>query len=277
MNAYYKNKIAIVTGSASGIGREMCRHLSDLGSTIIAADIDKNNVDKIVQEINDKGGNAHSYHIDISDYDAFSNMVDFVLKKYQRIDFLFNNAGVTLFSEVLDMSLDHWDKIIKVNLLGVINGIDLVYKIMTQQGSGSIVNVASTAGLVGYPSAAAYASSKSAVLGLSQSLRIEAEEFGVNINVACPGYVDTGIYTSGTVINAKLDDFINKIPFKMISAACAAEEILKGTYKNKALIIFPFHAKFLWFVHRFFPFLIEIPMKKVMQQFRNSRKLFLEK
>jgi NAD(P)-dependent dehydrogenase (short-subunit alcohol dehydrogenase family) len=124
-------------------------------------------------------------------------LVDETVRDYGRLDYMFNNAGIGMGGEVRDMDLEHWRRVLEVNLWGVTCGTSAAYEEMVRQGFGHIVNTASLAGLIPLPMVAAYCATKHAVVGLSASLRAEAAALGIKVSVVCPGFVETGIFRSG--------------------------------------------------------------------------------
>ena len=128
---------------------------------------------------------------------AVQALVDEVAVRHGRLDFMFNNAGIVIGGRTDEMSREHWDRVIDVNLKGVVNGVVAAYPLMVSQGHGHIVNTASTAGLAPAVLVAAYSASKHAVVGLTGALRPEAARFGVRVSVMCPGAVDTPILDAG--------------------------------------------------------------------------------
>jgi short-subunit dehydrogenase len=152
------------------------------------------------------------------------------------------------------LPLEPWSQAIDVNLNGVLYGTLAAYEVMVRQGFGHIVNTSSIAGLVGYPTSIHYSATKAAVVNLSYSLRMEAEALGVNVSVVCPGPV-----------HGKSRYF-----FKMIGADGAARRILKGVARNRALIVFPWVARVLWWLYRLSPSLLFPLGRKLVRQYRDK-------
>ena len=179
----FKNAIALVTGAASGIGCALAQDLAREGAHVIVADIQLALAESVATGINHAGGSAEAVNLDVTDALAFAELVKRVKEERGRIDYLFNNAGIWISGGIKDYALADWQKIIAINLMGVINGVQAVYPLMIAQGFGHIVNVASMAGLTPSAGMAGYSATKHAVVALSQSLRVEAAFHGVDVSV----------------------------------------------------------------------------------------------
>jgi short-subunit dehydrogenase len=143
---------------------------------------------------------------------------------------------------------------------------------MSKRGSGQIVNVASLAGLIGYPGNAPYATTKFGVVGLSSTLRVEGIDLGIKVNAVCPGYVDTNIFNASPTINVDKEKAIKNISYKLMDSSKAAKIILKGVEQNKAVIAFPSYARILWRMYRLYQNLLK-PLG--LQTIRKLRKVRL--
>ncbi len=267
----FKGKIVVITGAGAGIGKALCEQLAQQGATVIATDINMNDCQAVVDNINKNSSNAQALKLDVSNAQEVQNLIDKVVNDYKNIDYIFNNAGFGMASEVQDMELQHWQRIIDVNLFGVIYGTTAAYKAMIKQGFGHIVNIASLAGLVGSPTMTAYATTKSAVIGLSNSLRVEASHFGIKVSVVCPGFIQTKIFDSAVNVNITKERLLSIIPFKLLTVDDAARRILSGVTANKAIIVFPFYAKFAWWLTRFSPTLIDLLHANTVRLFRQNK------
>lgn len=269
--SYFRNKCAIVTGGASGIGRSLCEHLGRCGAMVTVADIDGVAAERVASAIREKGGRGQSAQLDVAQAQAVQDLVTRTTAEHGRLDCMINNAGFAVGGELFDIDLELWQRIIQVNLMGVVYGTAAAYRVMVEQGSGQIVNVSSVSGLLGHPTGTPYATSKAGIVGLSQSLRAEAAGLGVKINLVCPGFIRTGFFDSAVVVNARPEDVLSRIPFKMMSADRAAEKILLGVERNKAFIVFPLYARVLWWLYRIHPSLLKPIAKKMVNDFRAVR------
>jgi NAD(P)-dependent dehydrogenase (short-subunit alcohol dehydrogenase family) len=246
-----QGKVCVITGGASGIGLELAKQLALSGAIVVLTDSNVPALDAAVTAIvSTDGCLVTGRHLDVTDQKAFSSCVSEILTQYGKIDYFFNNAGIAVSGESRDLEVEHWRRVIDVNLMGVIYGCELVYKAMVLQGFGHIVNIASLAGLIPFAMNAPYCASKHAVVGLSQTLRIEGEQLGVKVSAVCPGFIDTNIYVATEAVGICHDDLVKGVPFKLLAVDVAVRNILDGVKKNQALIIFPFYAKFIWWLQR---------------------------
>jgi NADP-dependent 3-hydroxy acid dehydrogenase YdfG len=142
MNAF-KNKIAIITGAASGIGRALGEELARREAVVVLADVNRQLLDEVAASMAASGYRPEAVPVDVSDHDAVSKLVTDTVARHGRLDYMFNNAGIAVGGEVRDCAIDDWRNVLDVNLHGVINGIDAAYPIMVRQGFGHIVNTAS--------------------------------------------------------------------------------------------------------------------------------------
>ncbi|ABW67055.1 SDR family NAD(P)-dependent oxidoreductase [Desulfosudis oleivorans] len=267
----FTDKVFIVTGGASGMGRAVCELLGTRGAILIIADIDGESAEKVAAGITAAGGRATGVFLDTTADETVRRLVDETAAEYGRLDYMFNNAGILIAGEVRDMSDDHWARILDVNFRGVLTGTLAAYRIMVEQGFGHIINTASTAGLVPIPVITAYATTKHAVVGLSISLRPEAAKAGVRVSVVCPGYVSTSIFDKGTVVKGDMAGLLSTMPIKPISPEKAAGYIVRGVAANRGVIVFPFHARFLWALYRMCPAFFGWGSRKVVDDFRKIR------
>ncbi|HKQ39056.1 MAG TPA: SDR family NAD(P)-dependent oxidoreductase [Verrucomicrobiae bacterium] len=253
----FVGKVAIVTGGASGIGRSLCEALSDRGATVIVADLNGKAAADVARKLIDCGGKAYAFEVDVSDSQALSRLIQDTVAAHQHLDYMFNNAGFGVVGEFRDSTPEHWRKIMDVNLMGVVYGTLAAYRVMLAHGTGHIVNIASVTGLIPSPILIPYSTTKCGIIGFSLSLRPEAATLGVKVSVVCPSLVDTSMGDRTVCLNANKADYLARLPRRMMmSPAATAKAILRGVAKNRAMIIFPWHARLLWWLNRLCPALL---------------------
>ena len=270
---HFEDKVAIVTGGASGIGRALCEALGKRGGVVIVADVNATGAQQVASAITRTGGQASAAHLNVSEAQNVQKLMNEITSEYTRLDYMFNNAGIAIVGEVRDMDLEHWRRILDVNLGGVIHGTTSAYQVMSKQGFGHIVNTASIAGLVPNPLLTAYATTKHAVVGLSTSLRAEAAHLGVKVSVVCPGVIRTGIIEAATVVKVKREAMIAKLlsTFRMMGAADCVRVILRGVERNKAIITVTPLARWVWWLYRLHPAWLDPIGRKMIKDFRSLR------
>lgn len=268
----FNNKVAIVTGAASGLGRTLGEELARRGASVVLADISAEGVNQAAQSICDAGGKASAETVDVTDFGAVKELVDTTFKKHKRLDFIFNNAGILIFGEARDVSIDDWRRVIDLDLYGVVNGVVAAFPLMVQQGSGHIVNTASVEGLAPFPVMGSYVASKYGVVGLSNALRAEGASLGVKVSVACPGYVTTKIIETSKMVRLDREKILARLTDSMgVSPEECVSRILRGVETNKATIVIGWWAKILWRLQRLSPWLVYWIMRMVTSQMRKSR------
>jgi NAD(P)-dependent dehydrogenase (short-subunit alcohol dehydrogenase family) len=266
MAGAFAGKVAIVTGGGSGIGEALCAELARRGAHVIVADIREEDADRVAAAI---GGKAESRHVDVTAEADVRGLVEATATAYGHLDYMFSNAGIAIGGDARDITLEHWRKVLDVDLYGVLYGSLAAYQIMARQGFGHIVNVASAAGLIPLPISMPYSTAKHAVVGFSRSLRLEAADLGVRVSVVCPGWIRTAIYQNAIAVNLPADATTPKV--KMVEPARAAREILDGVARNAEIIVFPASIRALRRVHFFFPGLIYPPFRRAIREARRQR------
>ena len=268
----YEGQVAIITGAASGIGRALAMKLCEEGATVVVSDVDAAGVDAVAAAINKKnGGRADAVVVDVTDAAAIGALVSDSVDKHGRLDLMFNNAGIAISGDARDLAIEHWKRVIDVNLMGVVYGADAAYKVMAAQRHGHIVNIASLAGLTPFPTNAPYSATKHAVVGLSMSMRTEGEELGVRVSVVCPGFIESNIYTASEAVNVPQEKLLDQIPFKKVPTDTAATKILEGVARNKAIIVFPGYARLIWWLYRLSPHTSAWLGRQMVRDFRKLR------
>ena len=190
-----RNKVAIVTGGAGGLGRAEALLLAKEGAKVVVTDVDESSIRHVAEEIRTEGGNAICILHDVSSEDAWRSVMHRTLDEFGRLDILVNNAGVIIYKKIEDTSLAEWRRLMSVNLDGVFLGTKFAIETMRKSGGGSIVNIASVAGLIGNPDASAYHASKGGVRSFTKAAAIECSKAGydynIRVNSVYPGVINT--------------------------------------------------------------------------------------
>ncbi len=186
-----QDKISIVTGGGEGIGAGIATTFAENGATVVIADINPETGQKTVDSINSNGGSAKFIQTDTADHQSIKDMVSSTLDDYSRIDILVNNAARFVFGSVEEITIEDWNNVFAVNVIGYSNCIQEVLPSMKESGGGSIVNIASVSAFIAQPSFVPYNSSKGAVLQLTRCCAMDLAPYGVRVNAVCPGAVKT--------------------------------------------------------------------------------------
>jgi 2-hydroxycyclohexanecarboxyl-CoA dehydrogenase len=193
-----KNRVAIVTGGASGIGKAICFECARHGARIAVADLDPESAARAVSEIEDAGGTAHAVQVDVRDPSSTEAAAAAVCEHFGTIDILVNCAGINKFKRVDEFSVVEWESIRSVNLDGPWHFCQAVIPTMMAQRYGKIVNIASTAGIRATPHAAPYSTAKHGLIGLTRNLAVDLGLHGINANCVCPASVDSPLLREST-------------------------------------------------------------------------------
>lgn len=190
MDKIFKDKVAIVTGAAFGIGRSTAIAFARRGAKVVIADWLEDNT--TLRQIQGEGGTAMFVKCDVSSNADVAHLVNETIRKFGRLDFAANNAGIEgLTANTHECTEENWDKTININLKGVWLCLKHEIPVMLKAGKGAIVNVASVAGLIGLPGLPAYVVSKHGIVGLTKTAALENAKLGVRINAVCPGVIKT--------------------------------------------------------------------------------------
>ncbi|WP_420831091.1 SDR family NAD(P)-dependent oxidoreductase [Paenibacillus artemisiicola] len=192
-------KVAIVTGGASGIGLATVRAFIEKGAKVVLADLNEPSGMEIEKKRFERGAEAYFVPVNVADEKSVEHMVTETIKKYGRLDIMINNAGIGAQGAAHELSYSDYQNVIAVNQDGVFFGAKYAIREMLKTGGGVIVNTASVLGLVGQPGAFAYNASKGAVNSLTKSLALEYAKHNIRVNSVCPGYVESGMVNRDTL------------------------------------------------------------------------------
>ncbi len=207
-------KVAVVTGSAQGIGQAIAVALARDGADIVVADLNVNQCRETVNQVEQLGRKVMAVSVNVGDWDQVKRMIEHVLKEWERIDILVNNAGITRDSLLLRMKDGDWNAVLQVNLTGTFFCVKAVVPTMSRQRSGRIVNIASIVGAIGNIGQANYSASKAAVIGLTKTVAREYASRSITVNAVAPGFIDTAM-TQGLAADTR-EALLGQIPLKRL-------------------------------------------------------------
>lgn len=207
-----KDKIVIVTGAGSGIGRATAKLFGIHGAHVIVSDIDIKSAQGVAEEILLDDGKAVAQQTDVTDFGQVEALLSEVLKKYKKIDVMVNNAGIggKNQAKTAEHTLDDWHNVIAVNQTGVFYCMKLVLGIMSKQGHGNIINVASLAGLKPSGNNLSYSASKFAVVGMTKSAALEYGRRNIRINAVCPGFTESALLDQLLSVSPEMGDKLKR-------------------------------------------------------------------
>ena len=188
-----ENKVTIITGGGTGIGKETAQLLSNEGAKIVVTDINEESGKQAVKEIKNNGGEAIYIHHDVSKEEDWIKVAEETIKVFGQADILFNNAGIYIIKPLAEITVDDWNKLMSINVTGVFLGMKHIMPLMAKQKKGSVINASSIAGLTGAAGHVLYGASKGAVRIMSKDAAIEYAPMGVRVNSIHPGYINTGM------------------------------------------------------------------------------------
>lgn len=221
-----KDRVAIVTGGANGIGREIAYAFAKEGAIVLLADIDGAAMKHTVQEIESNGGRADSLDVDLRQPDRIRAMTAYAMEKFGRIDILVNNAAISgPRADVADMDLEGWNETMAVNLTAPMLCAREALKPMIAARSGVIINIASEGGRSGFPGRSPYSVSKRGLIGLTETMAIEAGKYGIRVNAISPGRVITNLLRK-------------QIKFMAEDKGVSEDEVMRGLIADCSLMRF---------------------------------------
>lgn len=186
-----EQRVAVITGAGSGIGRAMVLLFAQEGASVLAADVNAAAAQETAAAVAKAGGTCQPFTVDVARPEQVRAMIEGAVSAYGRIDILCNNAGIGSTTDIVECEPEEWDRVMTVNVKSVYLGCKYAIPYMVEQGSGVIVNTASVAGMVGLVKRASYSASKGAVIALTRQVAIEYVEMGIRVNCLCPGTVDS--------------------------------------------------------------------------------------
>jgi NADP-dependent 3-hydroxy acid dehydrogenase YdfG len=193
----FRDKVVVITGAGSGIGKATAIAFVAEGADVVITDIHEDRLLEVAGEISAKAGRILTRKVDVADRSQVKDLADFVIREKGRVDILCNNAGVAIGATFENTSLEEWEWIFSINFWGVLYGIKAFLPSMIERKYGHIVNTSSLAGLCSMPGMSAYSSTKFAVAGLGEALRAEVRKYNIGVSTICPGVINTRVVEDG--------------------------------------------------------------------------------
>jgi 3-oxoacyl-[acyl-carrier protein] reductase len=221
------SRVVVITGGSRGIGRALALRFGEEKARIVIVhyDPDEDASNETLGELGQKGVKAESYKVDVSFFEAADLLFKNIISKYEKIDVLVNNAGITRDTILMRMTEEAWDTVIRVNLKGIFNCTQAVVRPMIKQRSGRIVNISSVVGQIGNAGQSNYAASKAGIMGFTKSVAREVAPRGITVNAVAPGFIDTDMTA---VLPEKVrQSFMQQIPIGRIGKP---EDVAEAAY-----------------------------------------------
>jgi NAD(P)-dependent dehydrogenase (short-subunit alcohol dehydrogenase family) len=249
-----ERKNAVITGAASGLGREISISLAKRGWRILISDINMDGSEITHEMVKKAGGEGETFECDVTKLEDVRRMADFAFERWPRIDLLVNNAGVAAGGIVGDISMEDWHWIVNTNFWGMLHGCHEFVPRMKSQGGGHIVNISSAAGFVSLPEMASYNVTKAAIVSLSETLKSELAHHNIGVTVVCPTFFKTNLLKTMRYTDEFQKTFA-ETAFEngRMSAEKIAEMTVRAVEKNKLYLIPQVVGKVQWVMKRLSP------------------------
>ncbi len=266
-----RGKKALVSGASSGIGKAIALRLAKEGADLFLIGLDVVAMEKTAAEARQAGVNVVTRQCDMLRPGDVSSTVADVLHRWNGVDILVNNAGITYYGRTERMAAEHWDQVLRINLLSHVQITRELLPALLQRPEAHVLNVCSVLGLVGMPKVTAYCTSKFGLVGFSESLRNEFARVGLGVTALCPGFVQTDLFT-----NAPLEANVteHKLPPNIICTTSerVANAAIKAIYRNRRMVVMEPFARFMYALKRFAPWALDFTFH-VGRRRRMARKL----
>ncbi len=211
-----KNKVAIITGARRGIGKAIVLKLAENGAKVVVTDIDQDECEQVVKEVEKLGGQGLALKLDVTDEENIKKVIQLTKEKFGRIDILVNNAGIFVQEELDKMDTSEIDKILSIDLRGVILCIKNIIPEMKEQKYGKIVNIASIAGFVGFELSSVYCAAKGGIVNMTRELALDLGKYQINVNAVAPGVIETDM-TKDLLADENIKTaLLSKIPYARV-------------------------------------------------------------
>ncbi|MBL6449747.1 SDR family oxidoreductase [Fulvivirga sp. 29W222] len=264
-----QNKVVIITGGSSGIGKALAEVFGKNGSKVMITGRKQEPLDKAVKELQNKGIEVIGFQSDVSREEDNKKMAEEAIRHYGHIDILINNAGISMRALFEEVDLDVVKQVMDINFYGVLYATKYCLPSI-QENKGSVIGISSIAGFRGLPGRTGYSASKFALQGFLEVLRTEMLKKGVHVLTACPGFTASNIRKSSLTADGSLQGESPRKEEKMMTAEVCAEHIYKATQKRKKYLVLTGQGKMTVFLNKWFPGMMDKVVYNVMAKEENS-------
>lgn len=253
MNRFAEKRI-IITGAGSGLGRATALRFAKEGWRVCVADINDEGAAETLRLVKEAGGDGFTQHCNVREVSDMQALAEQLRAAWGGVDVVINNAGIASAGSVFDSRYEDWDVVMDINLMGVVRGCKELVPMLVEQGSGHVVNIASFAAIATPPSMANYNVSKAAVVSLSESLRAEIVDEGVDVSVACPSFFKTNLPDSIVTPDPAMKQVVELIMSKMsVTAEEVAADIYDAVMNRRFMVITHKDSRMQWRMKRAAP------------------------
>ena len=239
MSKQLDDKVVVITGAGSGIGRATALLCARRGAALAICDVNEPGLEETVRDARAVGSVVLAQRVDVSDAEQVDTFAAIVHERFAGVDLLINNAGIGVGANFLQTEVEDWHRVLAINVMGVVHGCRSFVPDMIRRGSGQVVNVSSAAGFGASPWMFAYSTSKFAVFGLSEGLRMELRPHGVGVTTICPGFINTPILRTSVIrgdgATERQDKLVRFHERRGYGPEKVAVQILKAARRNRAV------------------------------------------
>jgi len=244
-----------ITGGAAGLGRALAQRYAQAGWRVCIGDLDLARCAETIAAMQASSPACHALVCDVTRETDLQAAADWLGQNWGGVDVVINNAGVAQVGEIADVSLADWQWIVDINLLGVVRGCKVFTPLLRTQGGGHLVNIASMAGLVHLPQAAAYNATKAAVVALSETLQLELEADHIRVSVVCPSFFRTDLAKNMRANSAELENQTKRLVERArIGADVIADQVFRGVARGDTHILTHAEGRLAWRLKRYLPY-----------------------
>jgi len=261
----HERPTAVVTGGASGLGLALCQELQARGIHTVILDL------RAPPRGSLKPALSGYRWLDLQDTPTLRTTLAEIRQSHGRIDWLVNNAGICVAGQIRDLASEDFQRVMAVNFTAAVEATLTVLPAMRARGAGTVVNIASVAGLFPCPTLSPYGAAKAALVNFSESIRLECRNDGVRVITVCPGFLDTPLFQRAELRAVDREAVLRRMPLGRLPVDEAARLILQGVARNRSPLVFPAYARLGLWVHRNLPGLYSLMVRKNIRMFQRSR------